>query len=66
MIASYGKEYAKTGQLDPKFHAYLIRAQARRNLGDYAVEVSIPRSQVENSVKQGREFLQAAKTFLSI
>ena len=37
IIANYGKEFAKTRLLNPKFHNYLIKAQDRRNIGDYAI-----------------------------
>jgi uncharacterized protein (UPF0332 family) len=36
VIAAYGKEFAKTGLLDPKFHRYIIDAQERREIGHYA------------------------------
>ncbi len=37
VTANFGKEFAKTGILNPKFHNYLIKAQDRRNIGDYAI-----------------------------
>jgi len=30
VVAAYGKEFAKTGLLDPKFHRYIIDAEKRR------------------------------------
>ena len=30
-----GREYAKSGRLDPEFHRWLIDAQDFRNIGDY-------------------------------
>ena len=35
IITAFGKEFAKTGNLDPKFHRYLIDAQERREIGHY-------------------------------
>ena len=35
--ANFGKEFARTGILNLKFHQYLIKAQDRRNIGDYAI-----------------------------
>ena len=35
VIAAYGKEFAKTGLLDPKFHRHMIDAQERREIGHY-------------------------------
>jgi uncharacterized protein (UPF0332 family) len=37
IIANFGKEFAKTGLLNSKFHNYLIKSQDRRNIGDYAI-----------------------------
>ena len=39
LIASYGKEFAKTGLQDPKYHRYVIVAQKRRETGHYAAEL---------------------------
>ena len=35
VVAAYGKEFAKTGLLDPKFHRYIIDAQQLRQTGHY-------------------------------
>lgn len=37
VIANFGKEFARTKMLDPKFHNYLIESQDRRNIGDYEI-----------------------------
>jgi uncharacterized protein (UPF0332 family) len=33
VVAAYGKEFSKTGVLDPKFHRYVIDAQQLRQTG---------------------------------
>ena len=38
VVASFGKEFVKTGLLDPKFHRYIIDAQERRQVGHYGDE----------------------------
>jgi len=38
VVAAYGKEFAKTGLLDPKFHRYFIDAQELRETGHYGGE----------------------------
>lgn len=35
VVAAYGKEFAKTGLLDPKFHLYIIQTQKLRQIGHY-------------------------------
>jgi uncharacterized protein len=34
VIAAFGKEFAKTGLFDPKFHRYIIDAEERREDGE--------------------------------
>ena len=46
VIANFGKEFAKTGILNPKFHNYLIKAQDRRNIGDYAIGTHLTEEEV--------------------
>jgi len=41
VIAAFGKEFAKSNALDPKFHRYLIDGQDLRNAGDYDVGTPI-------------------------
>ena len=33
VVAAFGKEFAKKGLLDPKFHRYIIQAQKLRQTG---------------------------------
>jgi uncharacterized protein (UPF0332 family) len=65
VIAAFGREYAKTGILDPKLHRYLIDAQDLRNQGDYGIGVSVTKEQGEESRRWAREFLAAVETTLS-
>jgi len=44
-IAAFGKEFAKSGKVDPKFHRYLIDAQDYRNQGDYGVGPGVTQKQ---------------------
>jgi len=38
VIAAYGQHFAKTKELDPKFHRWLLSSFDQRQIGDYAVE----------------------------
>ena len=64
VIANFGKEFAKTQTLDPKFHNYLIKAQDRRNIGDYAIGSHLTDAEVREMLDWGKEFLKAAENFL--
>ncbi|MFN8385661.1 MAG: HEPN domain-containing protein [Anaerolineales bacterium] len=65
VIANFGKEFARTQTLNPKFHNYLIKAQDRRNIGDYAIGNHLTEDEVREMLAWGKEFLKAAKTFLA-
>jgi uncharacterized protein (UPF0332 family) len=65
VIAAFGKEFARTGNLDPRFHRYLIDAQDLRNLGDYGVGPSMAAEQVEEILRWTQELLSVAEGILS-
>ena len=62
--AAYGKEFAKSGLLDPKFHRWLINAFDVRLQEDYDAETLVSGERVEELLKQARTFLAAAREFL--
>ncbi len=62
--AIFGERFAKPGVLDPKFHRWLIDAFDQRLLGDYEIEATITREQVQGIIQQAREFLGAAVQYL--
>jgi hypothetical protein len=51
--------------LNPKSHNYLIKAQDRRNIGDYAIGDHLTEEEVREMLAWGKEFLKAAESFLS-
>ena len=64
VIAAFGREFAKTGKLDPKLHRYLIGAQASRQTGDYAIDVHMPPEEANRIITWAKEFYTAAETYL--
>ena len=65
VIAAFGKEFAKTGELDVKFHRRLIDAQDTRNIGDYGTGTSVSEAQVQGLLGWAKEFLGAAESWIS-
>ena len=63
VIAAFGKEYAKTGLIDPKFHRCLIVAQQRREVGHYGSEREVSEEQALESFEWAGEFRQAAEAY---
>lgn len=62
--AAFGKEFAKPGLLDPKFHRWLLTASDLRLRGDYQPVVHVTDEAVETGLSQAREFLNAARSLL--
>lgn len=65
VIAAFGKEFAKTGMIDPKFHRYLIDAEDLRETGDYGIEASLSVAAVEEMLTWAEEFLREAPKLLA-
>jgi uncharacterized protein (UPF0332 family) len=65
VIAAYGKEFAKKGILDPKFHQRLIEAKGLRQTGDYGMMTSVSPLEVEDALSWAEEFLSVAEAYLS-
>jgi uncharacterized protein (UPF0332 family) len=65
VIGSFGKLFAKTGKLDPRFHRYLLDAQDIRNIGDYSIGPGIVMEQVEETILRAEEFLDASESLLA-
>jgi uncharacterized protein (UPF0332 family) len=62
--AAFGKEFAKSGLLDPKFHRWLLLASDIRLQGGYQAVAHVTEEDVEAGLRQAREFLASAKSFL--
>ena len=62
--AAFGREFAKTNLLDPKFHRWLIAAFGKRVQGDYGIDAVLTPEEVGRMIEQAREFLEEARRFL--
>ena len=63
--AAFGEHIAKTSEMDPKFHRWLLDAFRVRLTGDYTVDASIGAGDVDEMIKRSQEFLIAARAYLS-
>ena len=64
VIAAYGKNFAKTKALDPKFHRWMRDGFDKRITGDYGVDTGIEDEIVATMINQAREFVLAAQKYL--
>jgi uncharacterized protein (UPF0332 family) len=62
--AAFGETFAKTKEMDPKFHRWLLDAFDKRLAGDYGVETEIEMEIAVHMIHQAREFLEAARVYL--
>lgn len=65
VIAAYGKNFAKSKELDPKYHRWLRDGFDNRISGDYGVDTGIGEKIATNMINQAREFLEAAREYLN-
>ena len=65
VTSNFGKEFARTGTLNPKFHNYLIKSQDRRNIGDYAIGIHLTENEVREMLAWAKEFITAAENYLN-
>ena len=67
VVAAYGKEFAKTGLLDSKFHRYIINAQQLRHTGHYGDEgEEVTKEQALECYQWAAEFMQAVRAYLGL
>lgn len=61
VISYFGKYFAKTNIIDPKYHRYLIEAQKARSQADYDTEIEFSDLEVDEYLQQAEEFLNLAR-----
>ena len=64
VISAYGKEFAQTGHLDPRFHRALIDAFEARGDADYELQLRDGTAGVQAVIEAAREFIEAATAYL--
>jgi uncharacterized protein (UPF0332 family) len=65
VIAAYGKYFAKTKALDPKYHHWLRAGFDKRISADYGVDTGIEQDIAADLIHRAREFLEVAEEYLS-
>jgi len=64
VIAAYGKNFAKTKVLDPKYHRWLRDGFEKRISGDYGVDTGINQDVAADMINQARDFLMDARAYM--
>jgi uncharacterized protein (UPF0332 family) len=63
-ISAFGRCFVKSGQVDARFHRYLIDAQDNRIIGDYSSTQTLTDAQATELISQAEEFLALADNLL--
>jgi len=64
VIGAYGLHFAKTNELDPKYHRWLVDGFDTRISGDYGVDTGIDNDIVADMINQARDFLIDARKYM--
>jgi uncharacterized protein (UPF0332 family) len=62
--AAFGEHFAKTKEMNPKFHRWLLDSFDKRQVADYDVDGEIEKEVAINVIHQAREFLEATQDYL--
>lgn len=61
---AFGEHFAKAGELDLKYHRWLLEAFNKRITADYGVENIVTAEEAGRMIEQAREFLREAQQYL--
>jgi uncharacterized protein (UPF0332 family) len=64
VISAFGQHFAKTGELDVRFHQALLSAFSQRQLGDYTTDTGLTRGDINTLLTDAQDFLAAARSWL--
>lgn len=62
--AAFGQSFAQSGELDSKYHRWLLAAFNKRIAGDYDVGAEVTATEVRTMIDQALEFLEEGKLYL--
>ncbi len=65
LIALFGKEFIKTGEVPHKFFTHLRTAFNLRQTADYSFVVGITEEEARENIRRAKEFLEFTRTYLS-
>ena len=62
--AAFGQIFARTNEIDPRFHQALLTAFSQRQLGDYRIETDLQQNDIDLLLSQANEFITVARDWL--
>lgn len=65
VVAQFGRSFAKTSEMDPRYHRLLIESFELRQTADYSASTeAVSEEDAEHTLREGRIFLDAARDYL--
>lgn len=65
VVAQFGRQFAKTEELNARYHRLLIEAFGLRQAADYsAAPDTVSEEDAEHTISKGKEFLAASRKYL--
>ncbi|MBI5428543.1 MAG: HEPN domain-containing protein [Nitrospinae bacterium] len=64
VIAAFGRELVKSGQVPPEFHRYLIEGKDNRNIGDYDIQSTLSQKDSGEQIRRAEKFLELAERMI--
>lgn len=65
VISAFGQHFAKTKELDLRFHQALLSAFSQRQIGDYTTDASLTREDINTLISDAQDFAAAGRTWLA-
>lgn len=63
--SAFGKTFVKSGEIDQKYHQWLIEAFGERLISDYAFETQVTAESAKELTAHAEEFLKESRRYLS-
>jgi uncharacterized protein (UPF0332 family) len=65
VISAFGQYFAKTKDVDPRFHQMLLAAFSQRQLGDYAIESGINEIIISAMLSDAKDFMAFGRDWIN-
>ena len=62
--SEFGRHFAKTGRLEPRYHRMLINARKVREIADYDIQEEIVEPVATLRLEEGKEFVKIVREML--
>ena len=64
-LSAFGLHFIKSGEVEPKFHQYIIKSFNLRLSADYEATTTLDQAQAEEQIAHAEEFLTMTETLLN-